>query len=354
MGVYNGERYLAEALESILSQSFKDFECIIVDDGSTDRTPAILGSYAVRDARIQIVRQNNRGLTASLNHALRLARGRFVARMDADDVCVPDRFAMQVDFLQAHPDVGVLGGAFEMVDSTGKFLCTQSMPKGDTEIRDSLLDSCAFLHPSVMMRTESLRAVDGYRDILCAEDYDLWLRLAETVKLANLSQVLIRYRIHTEQISLTKFRDQAIGADAARLAAHYRRQGRADPFDGTTPVTQEVLEILGLSQAAHKNALARAQLGYARNALRIGQFDAALQSIRLNHTPDLAHVDAWIRADSYLLGAKLYWMHKIRWRALLCAARALWIRPAVLARPLRHWLRQGKLLSSIETGAVGT
>ena len=122
MPVYNAKRYLGEAVESILSQTFRDFEFLIIDDGSTDRSLAILQRYAAQDARIRLSSEPNAGYVVRLNEMLHQARGDLIARMDADDVALPERFARQVEFLRSHPEVDVVGGAHENIDSKGHLL----------------------------------------------------------------------------------------------------------------------------------------------------------------------------------------------------------------------------------------
>ncbi len=179
MSVYNGARFLPEAVESILRQSWSDFEFVIVNDGSTDETWSILEGYRAQDGRVRLVDQEKRGLTASLNRGCSLSKGKFIARMDADDVAMLRRLELQMHFMDTHADVGVLGGAFELIDAAGKRLGVSLLPSEDLEIRRMLLDSTAFLHPSVLISRSALERVGGYREVKYAEDYDLWLRLAE-------------------------------------------------------------------------------------------------------------------------------------------------------------------------------
>jgi Sulfotransferase family/Glycosyl transferase family 2 len=203
MPVYNAKRYLAEAVESILGQTFRDFEFLIIDDGSTDRSLAILKRYAARDARIRLSSGPNAGLVARLNEMLHQARGDLIARMDADDVALPERFARQVEFLRSHPEVDVVGGAQEHVGAKGHLLSVHYDPQGHEEIDErALAGACPINHPSVMMRRKAVLAVGGYRaEMLPAEDLDLWLRMGERGRLANLPEVITRYRLHESSVS---------------------------------------------------------------------------------------------------------------------------------------------------------
>ena len=190
---YNAEPFITEAVMSILQQSYTNFVLLIIDDGSTDRTGEILEELASRDGRIALYRRENRGLIATLNEGLSLCRTELVARMDADDIALPDRLVMQKDFMDAHPDVAVCGTSI-IVHESG-------------EVRAFPIDApfdilCLFFsplaHPSVMLRKTVIRNLGGYRaEMVAAEDYDLWIRLlAKGFHMANLAEPLLRYRLH--------------------------------------------------------------------------------------------------------------------------------------------------------------
>jgi glycosyltransferase involved in cell wall biosynthesis len=231
MPVYNAGRYLAEAVDSILAQSFRDFEFVIVDDGSTDRSGAMLDAYAKKDARIRIVRRANTGIVAALNDGLNECRGEFVARMDADDVSLPDRFEKQLTYLRQHHEVVALGGRVIGIDPYGEVLFNSEHKLTHDEIDAELLNGVgwALVHPSVMFRRDAVERAGRYRaEWQWVEDLDLFLRLAETGKLANLTDVVLRYRQHTESINRTRAGQQAQLADACVRQA-YRRRGREVP-----------------------------------------------------------------------------------------------------------------------------
>jgi glycosyltransferase involved in cell wall biosynthesis len=205
MPVYNAERYIEEAIESILGQTFSDFEFLIMDDGSADRTLAILERYATQDARIRLSRRLNAGLVPCLNEMLHQARGELIARMDADDIALPERFARQVEFLRSHPEVDVVGGAQEHIDSKGRLLTVYHDFQEHEEIQEcGMRGSCPINHPSVMMRRKAVLAVGGYRAEMTAEDLDLWLRMGECGRLANLPDVVTRYRLHKSSLSASR------------------------------------------------------------------------------------------------------------------------------------------------------
>ena len=198
MSVYNGERFLAEAIDSVLAQTFTDFELLILDDGSSDSTPEIVAAYAVRDARIRPIVRENQGLIASLNQLLDESRAPLVARMDADDVCLPERFARQVAFLGSHPDYGVVGCWCTDINEQGveHRLDGPEHPLTHEQFMRAIAANEPLLcHPAVMMRRDIVREVGGYHAAFRhCEDYDLWLRLASVTRLVNVGELLLRYR----------------------------------------------------------------------------------------------------------------------------------------------------------------
>ena len=196
MGVYNSERHLRQAVESILNQTFSDFEFIIVNDGSTDSSRAILESYD--DSRILLLHnRDNIGLTRSLNKGLAIARGDYVARMDADDISMRRRLGKQVAFFKVHPAVGILGTSGVKIDSKGHYVGLLEMPASNLQIRWASLLGNPFLHPTVMVRRAILKCRDLTYDeaFETAQDYDLWTRTLRCTLGANLSEALIRYRL---------------------------------------------------------------------------------------------------------------------------------------------------------------
>lgn len=201
MSVYNGARYLREAVDSILGQSFGDFEFIIVDDGSSDETPAILDSYA--DPRIvRLHNETNIGLTRSLNKGLAAARGEYVARQDADDISLPERLAKQVAYLDTHPQIALVGSAYREVYEDGRPERPVSVPLAPVEIRQQLLYQHCFCHGAVLMRRAALAQVGGYDErFVVAQDRDLWLRLADNHQLANLTDEMYRLRMSSRSVT---------------------------------------------------------------------------------------------------------------------------------------------------------
>jgi glycosyltransferase involved in cell wall biosynthesis len=272
MAVYNGGEFLSEALESVVNQSFDEFEFLVIDDGSTDRTPHILRSYALVDRRLRIYTQKNLGLAAALNRGWRLARGELVARMDADDVAKPERIEYQVEFLKRHPKVAVLGTACEFMSRDGSRRLPMPLPCEDTDIKKTLPYGNCLAHPTVMMRKSVLIETAGYRSAFVhAEDYDLWLRVAERHRLANLADPLLSYRIHSEQASIRDIRQQTLSALAARLAAQRRKETGRDPFDRAKPVTEELLHQLGVTPESLDLAIRQSTAAMSEIALQLGE-----------------------------------------------------------------------------------
>lgn len=199
MSVYNGERYLNEAVDSILSQTFTDFEFLIIDDASTDRTPEILRGYD--DPRIRIVtNEENLGLTKSLNKGLALARGEYIARMDADDISLPKRLEKEITFLDAHPNIALVGTSYQKIDHEGNSIGKYILPTNVT-YQDLLKDNF-IIHGSVIVRCEVLELLSGYNEFFKkCQDYALWLQIAKICPLQNIDEILYKLRIHRDSVS---------------------------------------------------------------------------------------------------------------------------------------------------------
>ena len=340
MSVLNGERFLAEAVGSILTQSLTDFEFIIVNDGSTDRTSALLHGYQKSDSRLRVFHQQNKGLVESLNRGCALAQGKYIARMDADDVALKDRLLWQVSFLENHPEVAVVGGAIETIDAAGRSFAVERFPTTDFEIKSSLLrGNCSFAHPTVVMRRETLQSANGYRKVVNhAEDYDLWLRIAERFRLANLGSIVLRYRRHPNQISIRRCRQQAVSALAARTAALLRRSGSPDPLDTFTEITPETLRTLGVTEAEQQRAVVRAYVTTVRGMCDAGEFLEAVQAIQIGRTLDWDRANGAEITDFRLLTARVYWHQRLFGQSLFTACNALARRPVTMGRPLKRLL----------------
>jgi glycosyltransferase involved in cell wall biosynthesis len=204
MPVHNPGRYLKPAIASILGQSFRDFELVVIDDGSCDGSSAALTNYVRLDSRIRVVRQEKSGIVVALNHGLSLARGKYLARMDGDDVSHLTRLERQVDYLRMHPECIVLGTAALAVDTEGDPIAVIQVPANHEGIEGELLrgNSTALIHPTVCMVTDAVRSLGGYR-AFASEDLDLFLRLCLIGHASNLPEPLLDYRQHLQSVTTT-------------------------------------------------------------------------------------------------------------------------------------------------------
>jgi GT2 family glycosyltransferase len=337
MVVCNVERFLAEAIESILNQAFTRFEFIIVDFGSTDNSKTIVSNYAVKDARIRLHEIPHCTLGEARNTACSLARGRYIAIMDADDFSLPERLALELEFMERHPDVGVVGGAKEWIDSAGRCLFTNGDPTEDHEIRSALSTRCAFCQPTTLIRRDAFVRVGGYRPAFTAEDYDLWLRIAEHFQLANLKQVVHRYRIHPYQVSFRRKKQQTLSVLAAQVSAASRKNGKADPFQGIEEITPELLTELGMPEARQQTALASDWRDWIRNMYLAGEYSIALQTaVEVLQSPELTIADSRYIADLWLAVARLHWKQNQFLNSLLAGVHAVRTRPVLVGRPLKQ------------------
>lgn len=202
MPAFNAGTYIREAIDSILVQTFTDFEFLIIDDGSTDNTLALIKSYS--DPRIKVVSRPNKGLIDTLNEGLQLARANLVARFDADDICLPARLEEQYNFLQQHHDYILVGSDVNYLDKDGNFLLRIN-PVGHSfeEIKTNFYTKCPFLHPTVMFRKDEILEVGGYpKNALTFEDYLLWARLLDRGKMCNIDHVLVNMRLNPDSVTI--------------------------------------------------------------------------------------------------------------------------------------------------------
>jgi len=211
MSVFNAEATVRKAISSILNQSYRDFEIIIVDDGSTDRSCLMIKDMSRRDSRIRFIKRDHQGLTQSLIFGIEASRGRLIARMDADDISLPNRLIHQLDFLEKHPDYGCCGGWAIEIDSFGvpfKYW-KPAIDHDEIDRRHIGGRSGGMIHPSVIFYRELYDRVGGYSaEFSFAQDYDLWLKMAEKARLANVPEFLLKYRRLASAISQRKTAEQ--------------------------------------------------------------------------------------------------------------------------------------------------
>lgn len=341
--VRNGARFLALALDSLIAQTDVAYEIIAIDDGSCDETPAILRCYTALSTDLRVITGQGNGLSHALNLGLAHARGCYIARMDADDIALPGRLAAQCQYLDHHPDIGVLGTQALRIDPTGARGGRVRVPIGSQRVRAALAISCALIHPTVMLRRASLLAVGGYRPQFDgAEDYDLWLRLSEITELDNLPQPWLLWRQHNSQVSTRRALRQARGAALALLAHQVRQSGAADPLADQQTLAgwrQSFLEIADAPLRVH--ALTIAALVDNGGSLR-RRGSAYLQAVcnRLNQSdPALTRriALACVRHQRQLLRAGRWREALARWPVYLASCgvellRAYFIHASILWR----------------------
>jgi len=236
--VYNGERFIGQMIESVLDQAFSDWRLIIVDDLSTDQSEEIIQSYIDRDPRILLLKGEHQGVAAAANIGLKAATAPLVARLDADDVCVPERLQVQHDFMQQHPDVLAVGSYAYLIDANNKRLRRRTAPTEWATIEETLKTRNCMCHPSSMIRTSALQKIGGYRSkFRNSLDYDLWLRVSEIGKIENIPQDLLLYRRHSSQISASNNAHRQTLYSVGAITDYFLRKYR--PADSETLFNEE-------------------------------------------------------------------------------------------------------------------
>ena len=250
---YNASRWIRQAILSLTTQTFSSLEIVAVDDGSTDGTRDILSDLAAADPRIRYALRPHEGISRTMNFALRMAKGEYVARLDADDIALPDRVARQVAFLDANPSVAVVGGYMIAIDANDRKHGMIRYPVAD--LKSSVVTSATLGHPATMFRRQFVLDLGGYRPAFdTAEDFDLWLRISEKAELANLARPVTYYRYHDDQVTSTQSRRQQACAIVARGLAKARRESRPDRVDEDFVLTEESVMTLGLDAESASRA----------------------------------------------------------------------------------------------------
>lgn len=221
MPCYNASKFLTESMNSILGQTYQDIEVIAVNDGSTDATLETLLRYSVIDNRVRVFdSKTNAGVTKALNRCLMLSRSEYLARMDADDVAMPDRIEKQVLYLDEYKDIGIIGSRFWSMDESMKTIkWSNNVPTDPEEVKTTLANHCCIGHPTVMMRRRVIEEIGGYDESEqydLVEDYEFWLRASKKFKIANLPQYLLKYREHDGQVTVNKTETQRRNFEAVR------------------------------------------------------------------------------------------------------------------------------------------
>jgi len=292
MACFNGERWLREAVASVLDQTLKDFEFLIIDDGSVDGSSAILAEFARNDGRVRVLTKTNTGLADSLNVGMAAAKGKWLARRGADDVCEPDRLERQLNHVNENPGIVFLGSGLIEIDEFGRIVTRHHYPTDHASLTKALTHRHKFPpHSSAFFDKAVVISLGGYRPrIRCAEDYDLWLRLSEVGKVASLDRALVRIRQHPEQISqgATGIQQQ-IDARIALVGYWLRKRGAIDPISGSDDVfmrfshfvSQRVISSHVIEYAQYVRRVRVIML--SRNAslnFRLGAVSAALSNRR--------------------------------------------------------------------------
>jgi glycosyltransferase involved in cell wall biosynthesis len=266
MPVFNTASYVEAAAKSILNQSFKDWELLIVDDGSTDGSLAILKRLAGSESRIRLIARANRGLIATRNELLLMARGEFIAWMDSDDISLPERLKTQVEYMLGDQSLACVGSAAQCIDPSGYLLNIERYPEEHLEIRSEQANGGAHRFPTTMMRRLLAQGVGGFREPLkMGEDFDFLLRLGEVGKLGNLAQVLYLYRQHVSSVCTAMGARWVAYRDYILLLARERREHGYDSLG--SGVLPQVPEITAIERQRYESQIF---LNWANNALQNG------------------------------------------------------------------------------------
>lgn len=216
--VYNGDMYVSNAITSILNQTFKDFELIIIDDGSQDSTVSILESFRQKDSRIKVISRENKGLIATLNEGFSIAKGQYIARHDDDDISHSTRFEKQVRFLDNNLDYALCGTFYNVVDENSNFIRKHLLPSTNDNIQKHLFDSC-FGHGTIMLRRSMIENMEWYKpDALYVEDYDFFIRISNRFKVHNIPEYLYDWCFRGESVSFENYKAQRTNKIAIKIS----------------------------------------------------------------------------------------------------------------------------------------
>lgn len=286
MSVYNGAHFIRQAISSILNQSFSEFEFIIIDDGSTDNSAQIVKEFS--DDRIRFFQQRNRGLATALNHGISLSKCDWIARMDADDIALPQRLQHQWEYVCSQPEVVVVGGIVHLIDTKGHALGRSEIPPCDHEgILTNLLSPATgpvLAHPAVMIRKEAVVKCGGYRkEFSYSQDKDLWLRLSRVGKLNSIPEAVLLLRKHDQCVSFTQERTQVISGTAAIVCHLVSEQTGIDLIQNDPGMWEKCVGLIdyyvdeyGLMEA--KNCRKELVLQFRRRSI-LGLFSATIHAM---------------------------------------------------------------------------
>ncbi len=328
--VYNAQNYLEKAIDSILAQSFKNFELVLINDGSTDDSTEICRKFAREDSRIVLIEQENKGLITTLNLGIETCRAPLIARMDADDIAEKERFARQKLYMDENPDTLVLGSAITLIDEYDQLIGKVRYPKAGRGMDHYIFKhGSPVAHPAVMMSRKAALELGGYRIAYKhAEDYDLWLRFHKMGKIHNLEESLLRYRHHSGQITVQNAKEQALVSVIARYAA----KEKEDPTQNLAQINEATLDLFDNK----------------KETIRIEYKDILATSLLLSHDHDMLlniqrempgeiPKDArYAAARLYLKFAIVYFKHKDYSRALCHVWKSIQLEPSALIQTLKR------------------
>jgi glycosyltransferase involved in cell wall biosynthesis len=276
MAVRNAGSFLKPALQSLADQTFKDYELVLVDNGSCDGTDRFMSAWAEKDGRIRLYRSDLFGLARCLNFAATHARAPLLARLDGDDIILPDRFAQQYARLMREPEIGLLGACVDVIDKDDNVIGRRHLPLSDAELRRFLRNGNPFVHSTIMMRRSLFESIGGYRTSLrLCEDFDLWCRMAEITQIANDPNILARYRVHESSMSAAQPIRLAITDACIVAASRARESARPEPFASGSPHLRAALAVLKIPREEFKYRTLKALVGVSRLALARGDVDLA-------------------------------------------------------------------------------
>ena len=311
MPVYNSENCLREAIDSILNQTFRDFELVIVDDCSIDSSAAIIEEYKKIDPRVVAYRQQkNNGIAAARNKGLQLSIGEYIAFMDSDDISMPDRLEKQYRFIEFHPEVGVLGGCAEIVDGIGNHIETLYFPETSFEISWSMCFYDPIINPTVMMKRDVALDAGGFHDSresemeYYPEDYDLWVRLSEKTNFYNLHDLLLKLRKHDSNI--TKTRMESTIKNSLKISQRYINSilGVTPSLDvvavlWNTDLNKKIIDAPDILISLYKCFRDRKGVSASENKFIKKDVSMRLLTMKKRHPEDPNHMKVFLQALNY-------------------------------------------------------
>jgi glycosyltransferase involved in cell wall biosynthesis len=278
MAVQHVGRFLDATLRSLADQTFKDYELIIVDNNSSDGADRVIAEWVARDDRIRAYRKDVLGATKCINFAASVARAPLFARLDGSDILLPDRFRLQHARMEQEPDLGLLGGRVDLIDTDDRIIGHRALPLTDVALRAFLRHGNPFVQSTIMMRRSAFEAVGGYRITLrTSNDFDLWCRMAEVTQMANMEQVLAHFRVIEGGIPASRPVRMAITDACIIAASRVRPSGTPEPFINGTADLRSALGILSVARDDFRYRILKDITGFTRHALARGDRAQAMR-----------------------------------------------------------------------------